>query len=177
MKPQRIFYSKKIVSHRHVQSKTNLICVSNSADSLSLWKYKVQTLFSSSKMCNFLKKEGQKLVFHAATSSAKLDSKFDKYFSPKSKLNSNFIGFNADLRTGHADGFVTERFEGDSHLFAGRHKHIHFAVAGSIVLPIALTTTRTWFLSTSSRPVRGKRAESGATFSCPCWAIILFVVL
>ena len=41
------------------------------------------------------------------------------------------------LCSGHADGFVSERFEGDSHegdgnLFAGGHEHIHFAVAGSV---------------------------------------------
>jgi len=84
MQRQRIFTIEKIVSHRYFQCETNLICVSNSADSLSLWKYKVQTHFLESEMCNFLKNEGQKMAFHAGTSSTWRNFKFDKYFSPNS---------------------------------------------------------------------------------------------
>ena len=47
------------------------------------------------------------------------------------------IGLNSDLSPGHTDGFVSERFQGDSHqrdgyLLAGRHEHIHFTAVGAV---------------------------------------------
>ena len=93
MQSQHIFNIEKFVLLRYFQRKTNLFYDSKFADSLSHWKFNTQTRFSSPEMCVFLKNEGQKMAFHTCTSSVKRNSKFDKCFSPKSKLNRNLIRF------------------------------------------------------------------------------------